>query len=258
MSSQPNLPDTAESRKAWSIYGLRLTAFLSPAAEFDPSNWRNEIVGDLPEAEQGNPRLFQKTEVYPYKNGKLILDTNPGRIDWRYTSIQDPMMLLPHSLDNFWADRECIEEFLVIVNRWFALGLPVVRIAFGTAMGIPVDDRAAGYQVLDQYLPAVQLDPFHSSDFQYQINRSRQSVTIPNLMINRLSKWSTQVATVTTLDIATNKPVGSKIVSTMAHLELDINTSADHRGPFESDQLEPQYLELKTLAMEIAEEGDIP
>ena len=49
--------------------------------------------------------------------------------------------------------------------------------------------RELGYRELGRFLPAVRLDE-DSSDFSYQINRPRRSTVIPELSVNRLSKWS--------------------------------------------------------------------
>src|SRR6266516_7123412 len=72
---------------SWSAFLFRLTAFLSPTAEFDTTNWWKDVVGEPPDAQISNPKLFQRLEILSYKNGNLLLEIQPGRIDWIYTSL---------------------------------------------------------------------------------------------------------------------------------------------------------------------------
>ncbi len=105
----------------------------------------------------------------------------------------------------------------------------------------------------------MQLDPT-SSDFSYQINRPRISGSgIPDLKINRLSKWSVASWRLEEWSLGPQTTVktleGQEAFS--CRLELDINTAADFSGEITSQSLASIFAEQINLGAEIAEHGDI-
>ncbi len=243
----------------WLVYGLRLTAFTSPSAQIDSMNWWSSVVGELPESQQSSPKTGRKREVGPFEGSRLILEVQPSRIDWRLTSLSDDQPG-PTSREELLPLQSTVESFLRIANGWFVMAPPLIRLAFGSHLGIPVDDRSAGYQLLAKYLPSVQLDPSNSSDFIYQINRSRVSTVVPNLKLNRLSKWSVAVASLGVIAFQGENRAAANFTHQFfsCHLELDINTAADNTDEFQREHLPSQFLELIQLGEEIAHRGDIP
>ncbi|MDQ7034545.1 MAG: hypothetical protein Q9P01_06835 [Anaerolineae bacterium] len=115
----------------------------------------------------------------------------------------------------------------------------------------------AGYEKLTELLP-FKIDAENSSDFFYQINRRRNSNTISNLELNRLSKWSVlklQTALIRT-DIAANQLI-TLPEAYACRLELDINTIQNFEGELDQDKLSDLFYELINLGKEIATKGDI-
>ena len=126
---------------------------------------------------------------------------------------------------------------------------------------MPVDNRKSGYELIANYLPNVKLDPIGSSDFLYQINRTRNSqLGISDLEINRLSKWSVVKRGLARIDILPEARVSlfpsSETFS--CRLELDVNTSGDYKNDIPSEKLADVFHELVDFAKEIALKGDIP
>jgi hypothetical protein len=124
-------------------------------------------------------------------------------------------------------------------------------------VGLPVADRASGYERVCDYLN-FDIDPEEASDFAYQINRPRPSRFMPEFRVNRLSRWSvgglvrfvvspsSQGTTIMTSD-----PTGHHV-----RLELDINTP--HRQePLPPETIPRLFEELVGLSREIICEGDI-
>lgn len=123
-----------------------------------------------------------------------------------------------------------------------------------------MDDRAEGYRLLDGCLPDVNVDSERSSDFSYQINRPRQSALgIPDLRINRLSRWSV----VKRQGFAIHGGVQPAVTihqegGLAAKLDLDINTAPDYPSDLQHDRLGDIFQECVGAAVEIAGSGDIP
>jgi hypothetical protein len=101
------------------------------------------------------------------------------------------------------------------------------------------------------------IDPIGSSDLFYQINRPRDSRgKIPDLIINRLSKWSILALQIAAIDSRGSMVKGNKRLS--CRLELDISTSGEYCGTIDRKAIAPVFKELVELGKEISEKGDIP
>ena len=153
-----------------------------------------------------------------------------------------------------------LESFVPLMRNWLNSCLPVVRVAFGAILLQPVKTQQEGYQLIAEYLPSVKLSPGESSDFSYQINRPRDSKTgIPNLRINRLTKWSVAQYFERRVPMAPGaiRHFDSE-VRLDCRLELDINTAPDFQEDLPSGELSRIFEELVALGEEIATKGDLP
>ena len=149
------------------------------------------------------------------------------------------------------------------MTRWFnSSGCPPIqRLAFGAVLLQPVDNQQKGYRQLAAYLPSLQLALEGATDFFYQINRARPSHSgVPNLKINRLSKWSVYSWAMAEAEVSLAPETRFRVRQKGAacRLELDINTHPDFLGDLPQEQLSHIFEELLSLGQEIAREGDIP
>lgn len=239
----------------WQAESLRLTCFPSSATEISSKNWWLDVIGEQPEntiirAKDG----FRQDEGHVNRQ-KILLGIQPIRIDWLMGANDEEGELSIGSFQNE------LDSFLELMSRWFKISPPLKRLAFGAILALPVDDRKLGYELIANYLPNVKLDPIGSSDFLYQINRTRKSqLDISELEINRLSKWSVAKRGLVRFALSPDAHLSSfpSLETFSCRLELDINTSADYKGDISSDKLTDILNELVNLAKEIALKGDIP
>jgi len=241
----------------WFVENMRFTAFLQEAVAKQP-NWWEEITSEPPDKKTSHPKegFFQDEGIY--RGSNLILSINPFRVDWILRAyVNDPDLGLP-----IIGDLINIEKiFFELIETWLDISNPIKRIAFGAILLNPVQSITDGYKKISEFLPSVDIDENNSSDFLYQINRSRKSSIIDDLTINRLSKWS--VAEINALlfevnqdDKLSTKPFqGSRSIA--CRMELDINTSQHLSIALEKERLKPLLAELASLGNEIAEKGDI-
>lgn len=241
---------------AWQAESLRTTSFPSSNMEFNVSDWWQDLVGEEPENRNLRPKeRFQRDEGR-FDGFKLTLGNRPIRIDW----VASPSDVR----DEFWIGpfQDSLEPFLELMSRWFRISPPIRRLAFGAVLMQPVDDLRTGYELIAKYLPNITLDPDGSSDFSYQINRRRDSLTgIEGLRINRLSKWSVAKRGTTRIALSPKEARASFFPTSETYacrLELDINTTPDYQADLPHDQLAAIFQELVDLGKEIAIEGDIP
>jgi len=78
------------------------------------------------------------------------------------------------------------------------------------------------------------------------------------MRMNRLSKWSVQVAQRVTVTVDQGGIAGQAFGEEVAcRLELDINTSPDFSEVLPRQQLGPLLHELTELGREVAQKGDV-
>jgi hypothetical protein len=245
----------------WLAVQLRLTAFPDSAIDIQDSSWWEELIGEPPESRTHRPKAEELKEDGEFESGKLILNCQPGRIDWFYTiSLPDELPVeIPQTIEEF---PKAQKSFLQLMQKWIERNCPKLgRIAFGAVLLLPVESRQEGYMTLSNYLPDIQLDTEGASDFMYQINRPRDSrLNIPGLQINRLSKWSVATHILSMMQINAKSGRTEKLsrpAKYSCRLELDINTSQDYNKPFNQEQIKAIFIELVELAKEIVAKGDI-
>lgn len=247
----------------WQVETLRMTVFPSQPLQTEAVTWWADLAGEPPEASLRLPRTHGLQEEGPFGvgEGKLVLRVEPNRVDWVLAPRENPGaevagFLVVGSLP------ELPESFCQVISRWFDFETcpSAQRMAFGAILLRPVMDYQASLVQLTAYLPFLESVRGDVSDFLYQINRRRDSSTgIPNLRINRLSKWS--VAAVTSSEVAL-QPHTMRLSPTQTQyacrLELDVNTVPNFPGELSRDQQPIVFRELVHLARQIAGQGDIP
>lgn len=238
---------------SWTTQSLRFTAFPKAPINTSEIDWWKKTVGFPAENVTLNSRIDLRQEEGDTKLGHLVLAVIPVRIDW----------LLPEELDKPGnpAFEDSVNQFQAYIERWLEIAPVVQRIAFGAAIEAPTESRASGYRQLSPYLPFVEIDAEGSSDFQYQINRPRNSTLgIQGLRINRLSKWGVSVRVLGAVPAAAGNQE-AQVAPTMekhaCRLEMDVNTAPRADLEFSRDATVKIAHELIALAFEIASKGDV-
>ncbi len=237
-----------EPKGVWLANLLRISAFPSATAEIDSSNWWVAVVGEPAESQVLLPKKRLSREEGPLGSGRLILETQPTRIDWVFSKTLDGDALGHFTI--------VTEQFASLMDRWFDIFDSIQRLAFGAILSFSVNSKTEGYERLQSFLKRVQLDPQNSSDFLYQINRPRTFKHDDfEIRINRLSKWT--VALSQTLEIS---PESNHLISSQyaCNLDLDINTDAEFKTELPKELLNDIFRVFIEYAMEISSEGDIP
>ncbi len=240
-----NLPDV----QSWEAQNLRLTAFPVPKSDIKSVFKWEETIGELPENSSSHPRAGMLEESGGFGNGILSLKLIPGRIDWHYLSFV-PSETVPESFPNLGYFLDTIELFKSTMLKWFDSCSSVNRLAFGAQLIRHSESHKHAYNMLNEYLHSVEVDP-DSSDFSYSINRKRSSgIQIPGLEINRLSKWRA-VKMINKVEGLDEDPIFG------VNLELDINTVPKNDLEITKEYFPSLFNELIEIAIEIAENGDI-
>jgi len=249
---------TATQKPApWGTESVRLTLFPLVAlqsTETIAGMWR-QMAGADPAETTSKPAVATHQVQGPFRDGMLIIGSQPGRVDVIYAAPPQPLSPEPATLGPY---ETVVSALLETVGFVLTDGPPLYRLALGCVFLTPTPDRAAGYRSLEPFLPCLKLEPENSSDLSYQINRPRQSLgPVDDLLINRISKWSVQL---TTAMFSLGGGTGPSLLPLQryaARLETDVNT-----GPREAElpraALPALVDELRRLTFELAQAGDLP
>ena len=249
------LPDLS----VWTTETLRLTAFHQQGPQNDDNGWWQDIAGAPPESKNLKPREGGYEVTGPYGGAALTLRADLMRFDWLLTaaiSLDKPMVEYP----TIGPLPDALNTFLPRMIAWLPKAPALSRLAFGAVVLRPVEDRISGYKALTPYLPCVELDPEHSSEFSYSINRHYKADAFDGMHINRLSKWSVghfqamRLTVIAGQGSRTGAVPGQELHA--LRLELDINTDAARREPLPQARLPALFDQLVKLAKEIVEKGD--
>ena len=237
----------------WQVGDLRLTAFPIPApieAHTEGKRWET-LVGKKPESVSSHNFDLEVEENGPFEaGGKLTYRRSPRAIQWMVQGV--PNSDKPET--SFFASPQILVPFKDLMCRWLGDCPALQRLAFGAALYLPMKDRREAYRQLAEYLQSVPEYSDDEGDFLYQYNRRRRSVVVPEVKINRLSKWTwVPLGEVHVKDGKLVFPAASACL-----LELDINTIPEFQGTLPRDRYVPLFEEMIGLAAEIAAQGDVP
>jgi hypothetical protein len=255
--------DTNNMSSNWEVINFRITGFLGPTGNIkNPDSWWEKVIGGVPETEVFVRAQNEKRFEGRFGDSWTVLSIqHPIRIDWR-VGIREDEQITSDGLLSLGLISSVLDNLITkLANNWFELeDYPLIqRLAFGINLMQPVESRESGYKLLNSFLPSIDLDVENSSDFLYQINRTRFSKVVDGMLVNRLSKWGVKYASAGGISIVGNiiRQFEIKKKPIFASLELDINTPADYDSEFDRDKSKEIFKELLELSQEIAVKGDI-
>lgn len=252
--------ETAQKKESakWEVESLRFTGFPIPSYDFVNNQWWNDVLDQPPDTVITQPKTMAKHIEWIFGVKKLVLEVTQQRIDWLIMGDnQNSPIAFMNTIGEF---KDIRIELFDHIHRWLdSVSVPdFQRIAFGAVLLETVENKIAGYERIQSFLPDVRLDPEGSTDFLYQINRPRPSKTgIPELKINRLSKWSVAKSFLFSFSPDSVR-LDQGLQKFACRLELDINTAADFNGVISREKLDSLIEELTQLGEEISYAGDIP
>lgn len=242
--------------RPWLTLGVRLSVF--PASPWEaPDDLWEQVVGASPEAVQSQPKQHLQTQGGPWEGGALQVTVTPALVVWAGAVLATDNGL--PAVEN-WRVEDVLPKFKEITRVWLtSVDFGITRIGFGLHTLLLAPDRSAAYELLNDLVQSVEIDPEHTSDFSYQINRPVPSRVLSNdARMNRLMKWSAPMFRVGAMQVTTAGlvQVGPTIGDVYVGLENDTNTPADRVEPLDKALLGAIYDELVELAWKNLEFGE--
>ena len=245
---------------AWEAETLRFTAFPPPSVSFEIRPLWEQLVGHAPEEITEKPQLGFRQETGPLGDQHLFIVQQLSRVDIifgvhpsRSASVPEMQLISTGSYDR------ASSEHTPVVRRWLATAPTLGRLAYGPVLIHRVNGKEEGYRVLQRLLPRLPIDPVNSQDLFWQINRPRASAVIPELRLNKLTRWT--VIRGRRLEVV--QGVGQvELVQTpldeLSAVRLETDLFTDPARPLPSEEVMNLFDELQSLAHEIMEHGDVP
>lgn len=247
---------TPEDFAQWEAQNFQLIAFPVAAAPVMDQTWFNHVTGAGDEIERTTKKnhLVDKAVI---GDRVISLTVETGKITW----LELPHRPTEELTEGFPTLGLLVKEhdrFVRMMERWLPLCPSIYRLAFATKLMRKSVDTVDSYNCLSKYVHAVDIDPEGSSDFLYRINRRRESAVLKGRYINRLSTWSALKFKFEMGMLAgvVEKPLVQNEFSCCT-VDLDINTGPEDESPIDPAAIVPLLNELRQLAMEIAERGDV-
>jgi hypothetical protein len=236
----------------WGAQQLRLTIFADSLVSATEQDWRTIT-------EQAEPDRVSipggKSFVGPYSAGQLTLSYSGKRIDIVLAPLPTEEFKLP--IVGSW-ELLCT-MFIDGTTKWLnQLNMPVVRLAFAGSLFLETETREEAYTELDKLLASVTVKP-QMHELLFRVNWPRRSTVEEELVINRITQWSSNLISKKLLLLAGDQmsqvDAGEPSIQAV-RLDFDHNTDQARTAIFDSGQVVPIYHELAELARETAEKGE--
>ena len=212
-----------------------------------------------PMVDEHRPREHARRQVGPIGDASFELQVAGLRLDWLMTpAVTEGSVPSIHigSLDT------ALKRFDDLLRPWLAAppDTGIVRVAFGLIAALPVLDRVAAYERLQQLVPSVRFDAEHTREVLYRINRPKPSRVLLGAKLNRIMAWTSIRARTYFAVIGATPPLQtiSGEEDFFVRCECDHSTSAEATGPLENASLVAIYDELREMAIENVERGELP
>jgi len=241
----------------WQVESLRLSLFRAKPIETVTPLWET-LTGEKPEKIDSQPRANIIMEAGKVILGELTHMSDPLRINWNLSPPRERQQATS-SFTTLGSLLETKNQFIQIMSDWLSSdAVPELnRLALGSVSLIVKNNKTSAYKQLSDLLHHVEIDIENSTDFLYQINRPIQSTVKPDLMINRLSKWSVAHYMGLGLLFGDKPEVITNNRDLIANrLELDINTHQSNKDIFLKEQLIQFIQEFSKYTDQISTEGD--
>ena len=242
----------------WRIENLRFSVFLEPPTEPGPVASWTAVVGEASDDTRikgtGDQRIVRQQG--PFAGARMRADVRMDRIDWHLLP-SPPETPSPRRTAGPYGDLK--DRFRDTMLAWLDATHPLAnRMAYGAQLSLGGGSRSDALTVLARLLATVEVDPQNTWDFEYTVNRRRDSEAIAGLMINRLAKWSLgqEILGSIELPVSGGQPRLNTTTAYLPMLMLDVNSMPEFPGPL--DRPGELLMEFASLGTEIASQGDVP
>lgn len=247
----------------WHAESIRVSFFGSISKAGSPLF--AEVAGVLPAEQISRPQqsFYQESGLYDGQH-YLLIAQQPGRIDLLLSDDPSGNTVDPSQVNYkpffevgpYKEVSQLAENFASNLIRSSAIKCQ--RLAFAPVLISVMPDARSVNLALKRLVKSASIDEDRDNSVFWQINRPRNS-KLGSMQINRLSKWQGLVSQIFAFGGA--QPLAPSASRFALRLEMDINGPAAANSSLAdrpTDELVAFLSELRGLATEISDEGDVP
>ena len=220
-------------------------------------DWWRSATGSEPEQINQNANAKQLSADGSHLDGRLVILSSPGRIDWNLLPSPIPY---PNSWPNVGTWPTSIGPLYDLAKKWLiAFEQPITRLALSANVLKVMSDRNSAYEGVAAALGDFGLRfPAGTSDFLLQFNIAVPSKEgPPGMKVNRLARWGAGLyKPLVQVILSPGTPViasGDNEIHSL-RAELDFNTSGEWTEAIPSEKVMPLLGELVDTAVAYIEE----
>jgi hypothetical protein len=249
----------------WSARMLRLTAFLqSPGEAITADTWVRATGMAQPAVDHAEPPQFQRVQGGPVGPGFLVVQAQglAQRIDWMMGTPPPPADVAANTppLTEFGPVEPALKVFSEVVRKWLSFtDIVSTRLAIGIIAAIPTSDRISAYTALQKYIPSVRLDPEHTRETLYRINRPKPSRSLgAEIELNRVTTWAVSAVRFVAGAVTPSSVVLPGLGGIYVSVECDNSTPVEQQSVLDKSKFVEIYDELMEMALQNLEFGELP
>jgi len=229
---------------------VRIVLFEAPSIPANVLDLWQRVMGAPPQGFQQPPQPGAAIATGNIANLQGALILQPGRLELNLTS--------PGSAGG--GPPTGIADVAAAVSRAASLGRKLLGARRANRIGLVIElsesaiDAAGAVARFLRELPFLQVPP-DASDLLFQINRQVTS-SVPGVNINRLCRWGTAVKQTVQMQLPTDAPTQSLVLSSTHVLTIafDVNTTP-HQNPYTGKQSNTLLAELVQQSSQLMSKG---
>jgi hypothetical protein len=236
---------------SWDAQHLRVSFFVGKPVQFTDESW-TRITGVPPEVREVRSAIGSDRYAGAFAGAQLVVQNTPLRIDF---TIQ-PVPPVATGVPSFLAGNA--EELISLLESKVSLMCEIVgsanRIALAGVQFLEAKDRTNAYELLQNLLKSVSVDPQRMRDLSYGVNWP--VVSAGGFELNRLTTWNAAFIRALTTDTSGGQ---NAVLFEREYVQLsfDMSTAADINHEFPSEEAACLFAELFQLVRENMSGGEI-
>ena len=236
---------------SWRADHLRVSLFSGVLWNAEPASVLADAFGVQPESTSQKATVGESNAVGRWASLRVEVRRTINRFDFILQPIPD--LQQDGHVPSMSGLEELFPRFTSAVGRWITgQSQEVIRVAVGCGGLLATDDVAQTYLKLKQLVKVVEIDADRFRDMQFQVNLPVHAKTDPDLLLNRITSWTSIRVEAKLIGPAAEQALAPSHFVTCT---IDINTDAARTAPFEMRVVGDLLAEMCQGAIEVLDNG---
>lgn len=214
---------------SWKANHLRISLFSDKAWDAAVEKIYLDVFGIESEEASQKPAAGEATATGNWSSGRMLVKRIINRIDFVLQPVPGPDPELPLLSDI----GSIFPQLSSLVAAWtLRQAQDVNRVAVGCGAFLPAGDTNESYRTLRDLIRVIKIDTERFHDFQFQVNLHLQSKIDPDLLLNRITNWTSLRMEGSFINLGVSQPIQSKYFSACT---AEVNTNSARTTPIQKN-----------------------